>query len=100
VSMNPVSFAGSTISYAFDLPAKAYGNNLLLMLDGRWVIFGGDANQDGLLDSGDMTGVDNDAAMFGAGYISNDVNGDGLVDSGDMTIIDNNVAGFVSSVKP
>jgi hypothetical protein len=100
VSMNPVSFAAGTINYDFDLPAKAYGNNLLLMIDGRWVIYGGDVNQDGLIDSGDMTGVDNDATAFISGYVDNDANGDGLIDSGDMTIIDNNATGFVSAIIP
>ena len=98
--MNPVSFAAASINYDFDLPAKAYGNNLLLMIDGRWVIYGGDVNQDGLIDSGDMTGVDNDATTFVSGYVDNDANGDGLIDSGDMTIIDNNATGFVSAIIP
>ncbi|MBK6347370.1 MAG: hypothetical protein IPF68_15850 [Bacteroidales bacterium] len=96
----PVSMDNTTISYSFDTPAKAFGGNLLLMITGEYVIFGGDVNQDGSVDTGDMTPVDNDAAGFMFGYISSDVNGDGTVDTGDMTIIDNNAAGFVGSVTP
>lgn len=96
----PVSFAGSSISYNFNSPAQAYGGNLLLMIDGRYVIFGGDVNQDGYIDTGDMSPVDNDAAAFVAGYLATDVNGDGFIDTADMTIIDNNGAAFVSTVTP
>lgn len=99
-SKQPVSFAGSLIIYSFDGPVQAYGNNMLLMTDGHCVIFGGDVNQDGAVDTADMTPVDNDAASFGTGYLATDVNGDGMVDTGDMTIIDNNAAVFVSSITP
>jgi hypothetical protein len=90
----------ATISYSFDTPAKAYGGNLLLMITGEYVIYGGDVNQDGSVDTADMTPVDNDAAGFAYGYLASDVNGDGIVDTADMTIIDNNAAGFVGSVTP
>ena len=99
-SKQPVSFAGSLIIYSFDGPVQAYGNNMLLLTDGHCVIFGGDVNQDGAVDTADMTPVDNDAASFGTGYLATDVNGDGMVDTGDMTIIDNNAAVFVSSITP
>jgi hypothetical protein len=98
----PVSFAGATISYAFDLPAKAFGSNLLLMAGPGtyYAIYGGDVNQDGSVDTGDSTPVDNDSAAFVTGYVATDVNGDGSVDTGDATIIDNNGAAFVTSVTP
>jgi hypothetical protein len=96
----PVSFAGGTINYSFDTPAKAYGNNLLLMIDGRYVIYGGDVNQDGLLDSEDMTPIDNLISIFGFGYLNEDINGDGLMDSSDITIVENNAAGFISAKTP
>jgi PKD repeat protein len=99
-SKQPVSFAGSVINYSFDGPEQAYGNNMLLMSDGHCVIFGGDVNQDGAVDTADMTPVDNDAASFATGYLATDVNGDGTVDTGDMTIIDNNAAGFIRAVIP
>ena len=100
VSALPVSFAGNAITYAFDAPEKAYGGNLLQMIDGTYVIYGGDVTQDGTVDSGDMTPLDNDATNFMVGYLATDVNGDGSVDSGDMTIVDNNATGFISAVTP
>ncbi|MDY0103843.1 MAG: hypothetical protein RBS07_12985 [Lentimicrobium sp.] len=100
VSALPISFAGSTITYAFDAPEKAYGGNLLQMIDGTYVIYGGDVNLDGYIDSGDMTPLDNDSNNFVSGYVNTDVNGDGLVDSGDMTIVDNNGNAFISAVTP
>jgi hypothetical protein len=100
VTAIPVSFASGTINYSFDVASKAYGNNMLLSTDGRWMIFGGDPNQDGLVDATDMLLIDNDATSFVTGYINNDVNGDGLIDAGDMILLDNNASTFVSKVTP
>jgi len=99
---SPVSFAGTTVNYSFDAPAKAYGGNLLLMAGPGtyYAIYGGDVNQDGSVDTGDATPVDNDSAAFVMGYVATDVNGDASVDTGDVTIIDNNGAAFVTSVTP
>lgn len=99
---SPVSLAGSSINYNFDNPLKAYGNNLIAMAGPGtyYAIYAGDVTQDGLVDSGDMTPVDNLSSAFGSGYIPEDANGDGIIDSGDLTIIDNNATGFVGSVTP
>lgn len=97
----PVSFAGNVISYDFtDLASKAYGSNMLQMADGKWAFYAGDVNQDGSVDTGDMSPVDNDAADYATGYLTTDVNGDDVVDTADMTIIDNNASIFVGSVTP
>jgi hypothetical protein len=96
----PVSFAGGTINYNFSGPAQAYGGNLLLMAGGFYAIYGGDVNQDGSVDTADMTPVDNDAAAFTAGYIPTDANGDGIVDTADMTIVDNNSGDFITASTP
>lgn len=100
VSALPVSFAGSTITYAFDAPGKAYGNNLQQMTDGTWTIFGGDVNLDGSVDTGDMVPVDNDSSNYATGYLVSDVNGDGGTDTGDMIVIDNNSSNYVGAVTP
>ncbi len=100
VSATPVHFITGTVSHSFSSPASAFGGNLLLMISGQYVIYGGDVNQDGVVDTGDMTPVDNDAANFTAGYLATDVNGDGTIDTGDITIIDNNAATFVGAVTP
>jgi hypothetical protein len=100
VTAAPVSFAGGTINYNFSGPAQAYGGNLQLMAGGFYAIYGGDVNQDGAVDTADMTPVDNDAANYVAGYLPTDVNGDGVIDTADMTIVDNNGANYVSVATP
>jgi len=99
-SASPVSFASPVINYNFSTAAtSAFGNNLKL-LSGKYVIYAGDANQDGLIDSSDMVMVDNGVINFENGYIPYDINGDGLIDSSDMIYIDNNSMGFVSKITP
>ncbi|MBK7213175.1 MAG: hypothetical protein IPH88_07760 [Bacteroidales bacterium] len=96
----PVSFGGATMSYNFSTSAsQAYGDNQKLM-SGKYVIYSGDSNEDGIVDSGDMISVDNDVKDFVTGYITTDINGDGLVDSGDMIILDNNSALFIAKITP
>jgi dienelactone hydrolase len=93
-----VSFAGNSISYDFSTAAsQAYGSNQL-NVGGVYVIFGGDVNQDGVIDTADMTPIDNDSANYASGYLNTDVNGDGHIDTADMTMVDNNAAGYVGSV--
>ncbi|HPR27434.1 PKD domain-containing protein [Lentimicrobium sp.] len=96
----PLSFDQMSLSYNFSSSAsQAFGNNLK-PASGKYLIFGGDVNQDGSIDSGDMTPVDNDAANFISGYLSSDANGDGTVDTSDMTIVDNNASVFVGKITP
>lgn len=97
---NPVTFDNAVTSYAFDAPSKAYGSNLLLMNDGHYAIISGDVNQDGFIDTGDMTPVDNDSQHFASGYLNTDVNGDGYIDTGDMSIIDNNSSVYIVAETP
>jgi hypothetical protein len=100
VSALPISFNSCTIYYAFSQALKAYGNNLRYMENGQYAIYSGDIDQNGIIDSGDMTSVDNGASNYETGYLSADVNGDGLLDSSDMTILDNNSAAFIGSITP
>jgi hypothetical protein len=67
---------------------------------GTAVLFGGDVNQDGNVESTDMINCDNDGATFASGYLNTDINGDGVVDSSDMIIIDNNNGAFIGAVLP
>lgn len=99
-SKMPVSFAGTTVNYAFDALIKAYGDNLKLMNDGHAVVFGGDANQDGSINSQDVILVGAQASSFTSGYIAADCNGDGTVDAFDLILIDNNAARYVTLIFP
>ncbi|MBK6964705.1 MAG: hypothetical protein IPH20_12385 [Bacteroidales bacterium] len=96
----PLSLAGGLITYDFDGPSKAFGGNLLMMTDGEYVIYGGDANQDGAIDGGDVTPFDNDQFNYVSGYVNTDINGDGIIDSGDGTIIDNNQFYYIGAALP
>ena len=70
------------------------------MPDGQHAIFGGDVNQDGLINQVDIDDVNTNASMFISGYVVSDVNGDGLVDIQDFQIIDNNQFNFTGSALP
>ncbi len=96
---SPVSFAGGSISYSFDTPSKAYGDNLKPIND-KYCIYAGDVNQDGMVDESDLNSIDADASGLFAGFLTNDVNGDGIVDALDLIMTDNNAAAFVTAKKP
>lgn len=100
VSAVAVSFAGSLVSQSFATPADVFAGNLQLMSDNGYAIFGGDVNQDGAVDTSDMTDVDNDATNYVAGYIPSDVDGNGSTDTSDMTIVDNNSNLYVGKATP
>ncbi|MBK7214007.1 MAG: hypothetical protein IPH88_12065 [Bacteroidales bacterium] len=96
----PVNLGAEQVNYDFtDAPSKAYGNNLVPS-GSVWLIYGGDVNADGLVDSGDMIDIDNAASVFATGYLPEDANGDGLVDAEDMILVDNNVTGFAGVIHP
>ena len=100
-SASAVSFAGSQVSYDFTTgSAQAYGGNQKNAGGGYYAIWGGDVNQDGIVDSGDMNPIDNATTAVTFGYVIEDVNGDGIVDSGDMNIVDNNTTTIIMAQIP
>jgi hypothetical protein len=105
VSANPVSFAGSTIDYDFTTAAsQAFGDNQKYeggkASGGYYVIYAGDVNQDGIVDSGDMNAEDNALTAIAFGYLPEDVTGDGFVDSSDMNMVDNNSTAVIMAYTP
>ena len=95
-----VPFSGNSITQSFGSPKNVFGGNLQVMTDGRYTVFAGDVNQDGVIDTGDMTPIANDSFNFMGGYLTTDVNGDGVIDTGDMTNIINNSNNFVQIAHP
>ncbi|NVO19358.1 MAG: hypothetical protein HXX13_06640 [Bacteroidetes bacterium] len=100
----------SNSAIAFDLPgavsfdfttdaAKAYMSNLK-SVGTAWVIYGGDATADGVVDGSDMANVDNASTALLQGYLTEDVNGDGIVDGTDMAMVDNNSTSVVQVQRP
>jgi len=73
---------------------------MLLMIDGRYVFFAGDVNQDGAVEASDLSAIGNKNDAFATGYMPEDVNGDGSVDGSDLSITDNNNDLFVGSITP
>jgi hypothetical protein len=99
-SATPISFAGSTITHSFAVPANVFGANLKLSGDGSWLIYGGEVNQDGVVDSADATPVVNDAYNYATGYLTTDIDGNGSIDSGDYTIFINNSYNYIGTIHP
>jgi hypothetical protein len=100
VTAIPVSFAGNPVSYNFNVSTQAYGNNLAITSDGWYSIYSGDVVRDGFINAGDVNRIGNDSDNLLCGYQDSDVNGDGIVDSNDMTIVDNNAANHISAIYP
>ncbi|MBL0108349.1 MAG: hypothetical protein IPP52_13970 [Ignavibacteria bacterium] len=80
-------------------PAKHSGSNQVAVVS-AFATYNGDSNQDGTIDSGDLSDIDNAAVAGDAGYINTDLNGDDFVDSGDLSLVDNNAAFGVFEVTP
>jgi len=64
------------------------------------VIYDGDVNQDGLVNSSDILLIESAANGMATGYIATDINGDGLVDLSDMIPVDYNADHSISSALP
>jgi subtilisin-like proprotein convertase family protein len=104
-SVSLIGFPALTSQGSFDFTtdsAKAYGNNLIRVDNSpvEYAIFGGDVNQDDVVEASDAGMVDNDAANFVTGYVNSDVTGDDVVDASDAALVDNNAFNFVIVIRP
>ncbi|MEA1886878.1 MAG: hypothetical protein U9N72_06690 [Bacteroidota bacterium] len=95
-----VSFAGGTINQSFGSRSEVYGGNLGESGDGYYVIYAGDVNQDGYIDTQDFVGVDNDSYNYRTGYLVTDVDGNGVIDTNDFIFIDNNNYNYIGAILP
>lgn len=99
-SAAPQSFIAGLLSYDFtNASNKAFGNNMKLK-NGKWCIFSGDVNQDGLVNSNDVTLVFTDNINGASGSIVTDLNGDGFTEIDDLNIVFFNNAAGVSRQRP
>lgn len=93
-------FTGGVLNYDFTSAAtQAFGSNMVLV-GSKYSFYTGDPNQDGTVDAGDLSLIDNDAFNFVSGYVVTDLNGDQSVDGTDLTFADNNAFAFVGVVRP
>lgn len=88
---------GSIYNYDFSTAfSKAYGNNLKKK-GSKYCMFSGDVTQDGIIDAGDISGVENDVSNSVIGHVASDLNGDDFVDADDLSLVENNIGvGVVS----
>lgn len=95
-----VQWSSSKLTYNLTSAAsQAYGDNQVFK-SGKYVIYSGDVNQDGIVDLTDGLLIDNDAYNFVSGYVPTDVNYDDIVDISDAAIQDNNAYNFVAEILP
>lgn len=94
------TFTDNELNYDFTTASnKAYGNNLKLK-DGKWCLFSGDVNQDGIIDLNDVNLVYSDNVSGVQGYEATDLNGDLFTEIEDLGIVFiNNILG-VEKVTP
>lgn len=94
------TFSSNHLVYNFTSDsAKSFGNNLKKQ-GSKWVMFGGDVNQDGFVDLTDVIAINNNANVFTSGYIKTDVNGDNFTDLTDVILAYNNSTVFVQRKTP
>lgn len=91
----------SLMNYDFTTnQSQAFGNNMVMIKDSLWSIYSGDVNQDGIIDGGDVSTIDNAAFNMLSGYNNTDLSGDNYVDATDTAIADNNSYNCVTVIKP
>ena len=102
-SSNTINFDDPTITYNFSQSqSQAFGDNQILVnpTSGRYAIYNGDENQNGIVDLTDVVNVSNAAVSFTNGYLPSDMNGDDITDLTDIVITSNNASAFVSKIIP
>ncbi len=104
-SANPVSFdfLSGNLRYDFTLSAdSAFGSNQVEVDNSplRYAMYGGDVDQNDIVDGTDTQLIDNDASGFVSGYVATDVNGDNFVDGTDAAITGNNADNFITAITP
>jgi hypothetical protein len=94
------TFSSNHLAYNFTSDsAKSFGNNLKKQ-GSKWLVYGGDVNQDGFVDLTDVIAINNNANVFTTGYIKTDVNGDNFTDLTDVILAYNNSSIFVQRKTP
>jgi len=100
-SSTPVEFSTDSVFFDFsNSSSNAYGNNQKQVEPGKFALFVGDVNQDGVIDIFDLVDMDSDLTNGTTGYIVYDLNGDGVVDIFDLVTIDINLTNGVVSIIP
>lgn len=90
-------------SFGFDfvnINTWAYGQNVK-HVGNVYCIYTGDVNQDGAVDIGDLSLIDNDSYNFISDrFLPSDLNGDNIVDLSDLLLGENNAINYVRAITP
>lgn len=99
-SASPQIFSAGNMTYDFTTGInKAYGNNMILV-NGKACFYTGDVNQDGFVNTTDVTLIGKDASIYVTGYVVSDLNHDALTDLSDIAYADNNAYNFIRAIHP
>ena len=95
-----MTFADTSFYDFTNSASQAYGSNLVLH-GGKYCIYSGDVNQDGITDGSDLMKIFNDSyAGLTGRYLASDLNGDNIADAADLSILDNNVFNGILKITP
>lgn len=87
-------FTAGSLSYDFTTASSQAFNNNMVLKNGKWCIYSGDVNQDGLINVQDLNSVFTDNINGVEGYTATDLNGDLFTESEDLKIVfTNNILG-------
>ena len=99
-SSTTIQFTSGFAGYDFTTAQnKAYGNNLKF-INGKWCIYSGDVNQDGIINTSDLNLVFNNNISGVIGYNLTDLNNDYLTEITDLMIAFSNSVSGVQVKKP
>lgn len=99
-SSTAIQFVSGFASYDFTIAQnKAYGNNLKL-INGKWCIYSGDVNQDGIINSNDLNLIYSDNVSGSQGYLSTDLNNDLLTEIYDLNLVFINNLNGIQKITP
>ena len=97
----PVLFNSGSVSYDFTTAkSKAYGNNEVDLLDGKFAVYNGDLEQNGTIDSIDLSNMQEYITDFSTGYLVGDITGDNIIETADYSLIENNVKAGIVVLHP
>lgn len=100
-SSAPVAFNALAVGYDFSSSASsAYGGNLKDLGGGRYGMFSGDVDKDGIVSLGDLQRIAFHTGSFGTGYLPEDLTGDLIIESADYSIVENNYHLNISVAHP
>jgi len=80
--------------------SQAFGSNQKSVAPGKFGIYSGDDNQDGVVDIDDLILCYNDILAFTTGYAKTDNNNDDIVDLSDLVIVNSNGTLFTAVIRP